>query len=63
MGYSDVDWVYDTVKLNNYRFQLDNGTWVQTCEPALGYSFGAGSTDGVGDENFKQGNNKTKDEK
>ena len=36
---------------------LQNGTAVHTCPGALGYSFAAGTTDGVGDMNFQQGSN------
>lgn len=37
-----------------YQFQLANGTSVQTCPGALGYSFAAGTTDGPGAFDFKQ---------
>lgn len=32
---------------------------VSTCKPALGHSFAAGTTDGGGDLNFTQGQDKT----
>ncbi|KAI1453429.1 neutral ceramidase [Annulohypoxylon moriforme] len=38
-----------------WKFQLDNGTEVQTCPAALGYSFAAGTTDGPGAFDFTQG--------
>lgn len=37
-----------------YEFPLDNGTMVQTCPAALGYSFAAGTTDGPGAFDFTQ---------
>ncbi|KAF2485244.1 ceramidase like protein [Neohortaea acidophila] len=43
------------VELSNYRFPLPNGTMVKTCPAALGYSFAAGTTDGPGAFDFKQG--------
>ncbi|KAI0168967.1 Neutral/alkaline nonlysosomal ceramidase [Hypoxylon sp. FL1284] len=38
-----------------WKFQLENGTEVQTCPAALGYSFAAGTTDGPGAFDFTQG--------
>jgi neutral ceramidase len=40
-----------------YKFPLDNGTMVQTCPAALGYSFAAGTTDWPGYFDFTQGDN------
>lgn len=37
-----------------YSFPLADGTTVQTCPSALGYSFGAGTTDGPGLSDFAQ---------
>ncbi|KAI0477832.1 neutral/alkaline non-lysosomal ceramidase [Xylariaceae sp. FL0804] len=37
-----------------WSFQLPNGSEVQTCPAALGYSFAAGTTDGPGDFDFTQ---------
>ncbi|KAJ9151139.1 Neutral alkaline nonlysosomal ceramidase [Pleurostoma richardsiae] len=37
-----------------FSFQLPNGTTVQTCPAALGYSFAAGTTDGPGAFDFTQ---------
>lgn len=37
-----------------FKFPLDNGTMVQTCPAALGYSFAAGTTDGPGAFDFTQ---------
>ncbi|KAK3504075.1 Neutral/alkaline nonlysosomal ceramidase [Neurospora crassa] len=38
-----------------YKFNLDNGTEVQTCPAALGHSFAAGTSDGPGAFDFTQG--------
>lgn len=38
-----------------YTFPLDNGTLVQTCPAALGYSFAAGTSDWPGALDFTQG--------
>ena len=38
-----------------FKFPLDNGTVVQTCPAALGYSFAAGTSDGPGAFDFTQG--------
>jgi neutral ceramidase len=38
-----------------YKFPLDNGTEVQTCPAALGYSFAAGTSDWPGAFDFTQG--------
>lgn len=38
-----------------WKFQLEDGTEVQTCPAALGYSFAAGTTDGPGAFDFTQG--------
>jgi neutral ceramidase len=40
-----------------YEFPLPNGTVVQTCPAALGYSFAAGTTDGPGAFDFVQNDN------
>jgi len=39
----------------NYEIRRKNGTIVHTCPPAMGFSFAAGTTDGPGAFNFKQG--------
>jgi neutral ceramidase len=43
--------------LSFYEFPHPNGSTVQTCPSALGYSFAAGTTDGPGIADFKQGLN------
>lgn len=40
----------------NFTFQHPNGSIVQTCPAALGYSFAAGTTDGPGAFDFRQNN-------
>ncbi|KAK4191556.1 Neutral/alkaline nonlysosomal ceramidase [Podospora australis] len=40
--------------MSGYSFQLSNGTKVQTCPAALGYSFAAGTSDGPGAFDFTQ---------
>ncbi|THH28983.1 hypothetical protein EUX98_g5201 [Antrodiella citrinella] len=40
-----------------HSFQLPNGTTVETCPPAMGYSFAGGTTDGPGAFDFIQGDN------
>lgn len=40
-----------------FSFPLPNGTVVQTCPAALGYSFAGGTTDGPGAFDFVQGDN------
>lgn len=41
--------------LSDYHFELPNGTAVHTCPAAMGYSFAAGTSDGPGAFDFKQG--------
>ncbi|KAF5618716.1 alkaline ceramidase [Fusarium sp. NRRL 52700] len=40
---------------SDFTFQLPNGTSAKTCAAAFGYSFAAGTTDGPGYFDFKQG--------
>ncbi|CAK1356939.1 unnamed protein product [Cercospora beticola] len=47
--------LHQFVDFSNYRFQLQNGTEVNTCPAAMGYSFAAGTSDGPGAFDFKQG--------
>ncbi|KAF2215767.1 hypothetical protein CERZMDRAFT_120048 [Cercospora zeae-maydis SCOH1-5] len=47
--------LHQFVDFSNYRFQLQNGTEVRTCPAAMGYSFAAGTSDGPGAFDFKQG--------
>lgn len=45
--------------MSNFTFQLANGSTVQTCPAALGYSFAGGTTDGPGAFDFTQNENDT----
>jgi neutral ceramidase len=45
--------------MSYYTFPLANGTMVQTCPAALGYSFAGGTTDGPGAFDFTQNENDT----
>lgn len=47
--------LHQFVDLSNYHFTLPNGTAVKTCPAAMGYSFAAGTSDGPGAFDFKQG--------
>ena len=47
--------LHQFVDFSTFHFQLANGTMVKTCPAALGYSFAAGTTDGPGAFDFKQG--------
>ncbi|KAI1880744.1 hypothetical protein JX265_000984 [Neoarthrinium moseri] len=47
--------------MSYYQFPLDNGTIVQSCPAALGYSFAAGTTDGPGAFDFTQGDSGSPD--
>lgn len=47
--------LHQFVDLSTYHFALPNGTMVKTCPAALGYSFAAGTSDGPGSFDFKQG--------
>ncbi|KAH8667503.1 Neutral/alkaline nonlysosomal ceramidase [Tricladium varicosporioides] len=46
--------------MSYYSFPLSNGTTVQTCPAALGYSFAGGTTDGPGAFDFTQGDTDSK---
>ena len=43
------------IDMSNRIVSLNNGTKANTCSPALGYSFAAGTTDGPGEFDFTQG--------
>lgn len=47
--------LHQFVDLSTYHFALANGTMVKTCPAALGYGFAAGTSDGPGQFDFKQG--------
>ncbi|XP_013094566.2 uncharacterized protein LOC106078246 isoform X1 [Biomphalaria glabrata] len=52
-----VDFRHSYINMTQQVVPLANGTKVQTCKPAMGYSFAAGTTDGPGAFDFKQGSN------
>jgi len=52
--------VHTYLKMSTYSFTLPNGTTVNTCPAALGYSFAGGTTDGPGAFDFVQGDNATR---
>ncbi|KAI0250039.1 Neutral/alkaline nonlysosomal ceramidase [Lactifluus subvellereus] len=52
--------VHTYLNMSFYSFALPNGTTVQTCPPALGYSFAGGTTDGPGAFDFVQGDNSSR---
>lgn len=49
--------VHIFVNMSQYTFNLANGTTVNTCPPAMGFSFAGGTTDGPGAFDFVQGDN------
>eukprot|EP00117_Sycon_ciliatum_P000562 scpid53224/ scgid6579/ Neutral ceramidase B; Acylsphingosine deacylase 2B; N-acylsphingosine amidohydrolase 2B len=49
-----IDYRHSYVQISNQTVDF-NGTMAHTCKPAMGYSFAAGTTDGPGAFNFKQG--------
>jgi neutral ceramidase len=49
--------VHVYLDMANHTFALPNGTTVQTCPAAMGFSFAGGTTDGPGAFDFIQGDN------
>ena len=54
-----VDFRHTYVDMSKVVVQVNATTKAMTCKPAMGYSFAAGTTDGPGAFNFKQGTNST----
>lgn len=54
-----VDFRHTYVDMSKVEVQVNATTKVKTCKPAMGYSFAAGTTDGPGAFNFRQGSNST----
>uniref|UniRef100_A0A0B7A399 Neutral ceramidase n=2 Tax=Arion vulgaris TaxID=1028688 RepID=A0A0B7A399_9EUPU len=52
-----VDFRHTYVDMPKQNVTLTDGSKVQLCKPAMGYSFAAGTTDGPGAFDFKQGSN------
>ncbi|XP_005100690.1 neutral ceramidase isoform X1 [Aplysia californica] len=50
-----VDFRHSFADMTIQNVSLSNGSKVQTCKPSMGYSFAAGTTDGPGAFDFKQG--------
>ncbi|RWS07085.1 neutral ceramidase-like protein [Dinothrombium tinctorium] len=50
-----VSFIHQYVDMSNVTVLLSNGSIARTCKPAMGYSFAAGTTDGPGAFDFKQG--------
>lgn len=50
-----VDYVHDFVDMSKLEVTLQDGSKVTLCNPAMGYAFAAGTTDGPGAFNFTQG--------
>ena len=53
----EVSFCHSFVDMANLKVTLQNGTVVNTCPAALGYSFAAGTTDGPGQFDFTQHTN------
>ena len=52
-----IDFRHSYVDMTNVQVNRKDGSKVKTCKPAMGYSFAAGTTDGPGAFDFKQGDN------
>ncbi|XP_077971927.1 putative neutral ceramidase C [Styela clava] len=50
-----VKFIHQYVDMTKYEVVLNSTTKVRTCKPAMGFSFAAGTTDGPGGFDFKQG--------
>lgn len=50
-----VQYAQQNIDMGDYTVRFDDGTTAKTCLPALGYSFAAGTIDGPGAFDFKQG--------
>lgn len=51
----NLDYRHHYLDMKNEKVSLINGEYGKTCESALGYSFAAGTTDGLGSDLFYQG--------
>jgi neutral ceramidase len=51
----DIDFVHQHIDMSKIQVLLPDGRKVRTCKPAMGYSFAAGTIDGAGAFDFKQG--------
>ncbi|XP_023229099.1 neutral ceramidase-like [Centruroides sculpturatus] len=50
-----IQYVHQNIDMSNVEVTVNDTYNVKTCKPALGYSFAAGTTDSIGDSNFRQG--------
>ena len=50
-----ISFVHQHIDMSNYSIERPDGSVVRTCPPAMGYSFAAGTVDGPGAFDFKQG--------
>lgn len=51
-----INFVHQTIDMSKYPVaDFKSGNMTTTCPPAMGYSFAAGTTDGVGSSFFRQG--------
>ena len=50
-----LDYRFQYLDMSNQRFSDSKGEDISTCEAALGYAFGAGTSDGAGMDIFHQG--------
>lgn len=44
-----INYIAENINMTKREFTLENGTKVETCVAALGYSFAAGTIDGEGE--------------
>ena len=49
-----IQFIHQTIDMSNVAIVSNNKTF-ETCKPAMGYSFAAGTTDGPGAFDFHQG--------
>lgn len=57
IGAGGVDYRHIFVDMGKQNVTLADGTFGKTCNPAMGYAFAAGTTDGPGAFDFTQGSN------
>ena len=50
-----VQYIHQTINMSDVTIQLPDNTTGKTCAAAMGYSFAAGTTDGPGAFDFRQG--------
>ncbi|ORX82000.1 Neutral/alkaline nonlysosomal ceramidase [Basidiobolus meristosporus CBS 931.73] len=55
-----IDFRHQFVDMTGVQVKLNATTTVNLCKPAMGYSFAAGTTDGPGEFDFKQGDSDKK---